>query len=64
MQGVLHSWGRGLGWAGMQMQKVMDHMGRMGMGGSGRRSAEQHIHPTYSGGTAEGVGRAGAARLS
>lgn len=46
------------------MQKVMDHMGRMGMGGSGRRSAEWHIHPTYSGGTAEGVGRAGAARLS
>lgn len=65
MQGVLHSWGQGLGWAGMQVQRVMDHMGRMGIGGwGGRRSVEQHIHPTYSGGTAEGVDRGGAARLS
>lgn len=56
MQGVLYSWGRGLGWAGMQMQKVMDHMGRMGMGAVGGGPQSGTSTP-YSGGTAEGVGR-------
>lgn len=57
---VLHSWGQGPGWAGMQVQRVTDHMGRMGAGGWGGRS----LQSSTLGGAAEDMSRAAAAGLS